>query len=244
MALVSLRQIVQQAVSLLSPALCVACGEAAPGDDVFCFGCDPGHPEGFVDRLPSGLLVVTTGEYGASLAEAVKRLKYGHRPDVARALGRRVARALLASPVSSYSALVPVPLHRARLAERGYNQSALVAGAAARLLGVRHLPLSLARPRRTREQASLGRRDRLVNVEDAFVVRHSLHGLRLVVVDDVVTTGATASACAEALRHAGAEVAAIAAIARARDDTRQNRARLGLEPSRTNGQDDERRSGD
>ena len=121
--------------------------------------------------------------------------------------------------MSGYSALVPIPLHRARLAERGYNQAALVAGAAARLLGVRHLPLSLARPRRTREQASLGRRDRLVNVEDAFVVRQALHGQRLVVIDDVVTTGATASACADALRRAGAEVAAIAAIARARDVT-------------------------
>ena len=218
MALVNLGQIVRSAVSLLSPTVCVACGEAAPLDDLFCYGCDPGLPEGSVDRLPNGALVVTTGDYGGSLAQAVKQLKYGHRPDLSRALGLRVARALLASPVSEYTALIPVPLHRARLAERGYNQSALVAGAAARLLGVRHLPLALARPRQTREQASLGRAERLVNVGEAFVVRHAMHGLRVVIVDDVVTTGATASACAEALRHAGAEVAAIAAIARARDD--------------------------
>lgn len=218
MALVNLRHLVRRAVSLLSPTLCAACDEVAGADELFCAVCDPGLPEGFVDWAPSGPLVVTTGNYGGPLAEAIKRLKYGNRPDLARALGSRLARALLASPVTDHSVLVPVPLHRARLAERGYNQSALVAGAAARLLGARVLPLALARPRRTEEQASLGRRDRLTNVEGAFVARRPVHGLRVVVVDDVVTTGATANACADALRRAGAEVAGIAAIARAGDD--------------------------
>lgn len=227
MTLVSVRRVIEGAVSLVAPPVCAACDEPAPLGELFCFGCDPGSaPSGSgtgTERLPNGMLVVTTGPYEGALAEAIKRLKYGQRPDLARLFGSRLARAMVESPLVTCDALVPVPLHRHRLAERGYNQSALVAGSASRRLRVRYLPLALERARRTAEQASLGRQDRLVNVEAAFTVRQTVHGLSVVVVDDVVTTGATAGACVAALTQAGARVVAVAALARARDAPQTSR---------------------
>lgn len=229
MTWIPLGQLMERAVSLVAPPVCAACDEPAPPGELFCFGCDPGPPSGTgVERLPSGALIVTTGRYEGPLADAIKRLKYGQRPDLARLFGARLSQTLAASPLTACDALIPIPLHRHRLAERGYNQSALVAGAAARRLRVRYLPLAVARPRRTREQASLGRRERLANVEDAFTVRQSVRGLSVVVVDDVVTTGATAGACVAALTRAGARVVAVAALARARDVPFHGRAAPAL----------------
>jgi ComF family protein len=211
----------RRAAELVSPSLCAACEEPAGPGDLLCAHCEAlARPSDVVERLPDGALVVTSGLYEGPLGEAIRRMKYGQRPDLARAFGVRLGKALAAAPFVSQAALVPVPLHRARLAERGFNQSALVAGAAARFLRVEYLPLALARPRRTVEQASLGRSARRDNVAGAFVVRGSVRGRRVIVVDDVVTTGATSRACTAALEDAGAEVVAVAALARARRDRR------------------------
>lgn len=173
-----------------------------------------------VDRLEGGLAVVATGLYDGALAAAVQRLKYRKRPDLGRPLGQRLARALRQAALadSHLLVLVPVPLHPTRLAERGYNQSALVAEAAARDLGLQSGPRTLTRTRITGEQASLARRARLENVASAFAVREPVRDRLVIVVDDVVTTGATALACAAALTGAGALVVAIAAVARADRD--------------------------
>jgi ComF family protein len=111
--------------------------------------------------------------------------------------------------------LVPVPLHPRKLAERGYNQSALLARALGRELRWRVRERALRRCRDTHAQAELDRNARLENVKGALIEREQLEGKRVVLVDDVVTTGATASACKEALGRAGAIVIAVAAVARA-----------------------------
>jgi ComF family protein len=111
--------------------------------------------------------------------------------------------------------LVPVPLHPRKLAERGYNQSALLARALGRELRWRVRERALRRCRDTQAQAELGRNARLENVSGALIEREELEGMRVVLVDDVVTTGATASVCREALGRAGAIVIAVAAVARA-----------------------------
>jgi ComF family protein len=216
MTFVSAGNLVRQAVALLSPPSCAACDEPVAFDALLCGSCEPGgQPNIHAERLPDGAFVVSTGPYTGGLAQAVRRLKYGNRPDLSRLLGVRLAGAIRAVPFAAGAALAPVPLHRARLAERGYNQAALVAGHAARALGVSHRPLAVGRTRRTREQAALGREERLTNVVDAFTVREDVAGLRVIVVDDVVTTGATARACVRALEERGAQVVAIAALARA-----------------------------
>jgi ComF family protein len=97
-----------------------------------------------------------------------------------------------------------VPLHPARLADRGFNQAVLLARVVARHTGWPLLPRALARTRSTSAQARLGAADRKTNVADAFRVRSRVEGLDVLLVDDVTTTGATLAACASALRRAGA----------------------------------------
>jgi len=199
---------------LLAPPACAACDVGLPDDGLLCASCDA-EPTPYMAELADGPLLVAAGPYEGGLAEAIRRMKYGARPDLARPIGTRVAAALRAAKLEEPACLVPVPLHPRRLAERGYNQSALVATRMARVLGWPVQCLGLARERDTAHQAALERRDRLVNVVDAFVAHVALTGQRVVLVDDVVTTGATALACTAALRLCGARVVAIAAVARA-----------------------------
>ncbi len=142
----------------------------------------------------------------------VLALKYGDRTENAAMLAAHMARAgrtLLAQA----ELLVPVPLHRWRLLSRRYNQAALLARAlarspAGRAAGVRTLPDALARPRATTRLAGLGALERAAALEGAIVVRPhrraEVAGRRIVLVDDVLTTGATARACTRALLGAGA----------------------------------------
>lgn len=114
--------------------------------------------------------------------------------------------------------LVPVPLHWRRLFKRRYNQSAELARALARSSGVAALPDGLARTRQTPSQGSLSRTRRRANVRDAFTVparhRERIAGRHVVVIDDVMTTGATVEACAAALLDAGAARADVLCLAR------------------------------
>jgi len=107
--------------------------------------------------------------------------------------------------------VLEVPLHGARLRERGYNQSAALADALADTLGAPRLPRALRRTRATAPQARLGPRERRANLEGAFAIEKPawLRGRRVLVVDDVITTGATLDAALAALHDAGAVAAGV-----------------------------------
>jgi ComF family protein len=155
--------------------------------------------------------------YGGAIARAITRLKYERRPDLARPLGDLLWRAVGPHARALRGALVvPVPLHGKRLAERGFNQSALLAHRLAARLGSPWAPLALGRVRDTPRQATLDRSERSRNVRGAFRARAAIsREPRLVLlVDDVTTTGATLAACAHALRDAGAASVATAVLAR------------------------------
>jgi predicted amidophosphoribosyltransferase len=113
--------------------------------------------------------------------------------------------------------VVPVPLHPSRLAQRGFNQSALLAGRVALRLGAPLWPSALARTRDTAPQPTLQRAARLANVVDAFVAREPEHvcGRVVLLVDDLWTTGATLQACENTLLAAGAAGVCWAVVARA-----------------------------
>ena len=194
----------------LAPPTCSACDVRVGRGSVFCVSCAAA-----VTRAgPSP--VVAFSLYGGPIATALRRLKYGDRSDLARPLGHLLRRAARDAALHA-DLVVPVPLHPARLAERGYNQAALLAAAAARELGAPLEARALLRTRHTSQQARLPRSGRLSNVAGAFRVRvpARVQGRRIVLVDDVATTGATIAACIAALREGGADTVTALVVARA-----------------------------
>jgi ComF family protein len=145
--------------------------------------------------------------YDEVAASLVHALKYGDRLDLAPMLGRWMATAGRELTARA-DALVPVPLHWRRLWARRFNQSAALAAAVGHVCGVPVEHGLLARARATAQQVGLGREARAANVQGAFAVpdaaRPRVEGRRLLLVDDVLTSGATAQACARALSRAGA----------------------------------------
>ena len=135
----------------------------------------------------------------------VHRLKYGDRPEAARLMGPMMTRAA-ADLLDDRPVLVPMPLHRFRLWRRQFNQAALLATAMARPLGLRVEPGLLSRVKATERQVGMSRAQRLLNVQGAFQVPPlaEVAGRHIVLVDDVMTTGATANAAARVLLRAGA----------------------------------------
>lgn len=149
------------------------------------------------------------------LREAIHTFKYENGRGLAPILGGLMVEAWQAAGLSA-DVIVPVPLHASRLAERGYNQSALLAHVLGQGVGVAVRPELLVRQRATQPQVGLTAQERLQNVSGAFACRGQVDGQRVVLVDDVCTTGATLEACASALKEGGAAVVWGFTLARAR----------------------------
>jgi len=194
----------------LAPPACAACDAGLNRRSVLCATC----ADAVVAAGPSG--VVAFALFGGPIAVALRRLKYDDRPDLAGPLGHLLRRAARDAGLRA-DVVVPVPLHPARLAERGYNQAALLAAAVARELDAPLEARALVRTRHTSQQARLDRAGRLQNVAGAFAARRGagVRGKRVVLVDDVATTGATLEACRAALLEAGAVSVTALCVARA-----------------------------
>lgn len=200
------------AAELVAPSTCAACDALVREGVLFCASCAStverwSAPDGDAPCHAPFL-------YGGAVAAALARLKYAGRPDLAPRFGRALAEHLVELS-SRVDVVVPVPIHRRRLATRGFDQASLVAGAVARRLGVPRDVTVLTRVRDTPAQVGLAKASRLRNVEGAFACRDAtrVRGARVLVVDDVVTTGATMAACAEPLLAAGAARVIPAAVA-------------------------------
>ena len=150
--------------------------------------------------------------YASPLDGLITDLKYGGRLAAARVLGALLAREMDAEGLPDL--LVPVPLHPRRLRERGFNQALEVARVLASEKGLRLDPRVCARVRDTPHQTGLDARTRRRNLRGAFVAAPRVRGLRLALVDDVVTTGATAEALAQTCRRAGVARVEVWALAR------------------------------
>jgi len=184
------------------PPGCARCGLPGPAD--LCGGCALSPPS-FVSLAAGGL-------FGGPLADAVHAFKYGERPALARPLGAWLAGRVEAPPGAR---VLEVPLARRRRIARGYDQAALLADALARAWGAPRLRLALTRVRETPPQVGRSRDERRRNLAGAFEAHPAVSGLDLVLVDDVVTTGATVDAAASALVRAGARSVRVVAIGRA-----------------------------
>lgn len=185
---------------------CVNCcrplNQPQTGCDSICEECVEGSPYGRVFSL---------GLHEGALREAVHHLKFHGRDELGRALGHRLAERVQVQP----ECIVPVPLHRSRLRERGFNQAAMLGEGIGRRLGVPMVDGVLRRTRSTGHQAKLDRAGRLQNLEDAFAVaegRIPWAGRSVLLVDDVLTTGATATAVAEVLHRTGAREINLAVV--------------------------------
>jgi ComF family protein len=205
--------------AILSTLFPDRCGGCARIGDLLCDRCRcaltpyPSEP----DRFPASLDGVRVAFVFASpLREVVHQFKYRRVRRLAQPLGRLMAAHLAARPLA-VDAVLPVPLHAQRMAERGFNQAEELAREVAYLLD-KPLAHGLERTRATGQQAHLDARQRRENVRGAFCWRDGAPPTRILIVDDVLTTGATIGACAEALREAGAKQVYALALARSRPD--------------------------
>jgi ComF family protein len=193
--------LLELAGALVSPERCAACDARVPHRTIFCPAC-----VATVEASPPGSEALAPFRYGGAISEAIVRFKYQRRGDLARPLGALLLRALPHFRNLEIDLVIPVPLHPSRLAERGFNQAALIARPLANALGVPLLARGLDRLRDTPRQATLDRALRLENVASAFVARETkkVSARKILLVDDVRTTGATLRACSQALQKAGA----------------------------------------
>lgn len=176
-------------------------------------------PVGLRSSAPVGVVQLEwCAPYSGPARACLHALKYGGELRLVQPLAELVAERWRRAGVGG-DVLVPVPVHAARRRQRGFDQAELIARAAARLLQIPVAP-ALERAAQTAAQHELGRRARATNVGQAFAVaaahRRAVAGRWVVVVDDIVTTGATLSGCAAALYAAGAAAVSGVAVARER----------------------------
>ncbi|MFZ4688131.1 MAG: double zinc ribbon domain-containing protein [Polymorphobacter sp.] len=234
----------QTVIDLVLPPRCPGCRVIVDGDGRFCLACWQdlrfitapvcvrcGTP--FEHDLGTGAeCAVCLAEpphfataraalvYGGPARAVLLALKHGDRQHLAAIMAPHMARAG-GTMLSPDVLLVPVPLHRWRLWRRGFNQAALLARALAAISGAAVLVDAIDRVKPTPPSAGMGRAARAKNVRGVFRVRDRsrIKGRTIVLVDDVLTTGATADACARVLRRGGAAAVHVLTFARAVRDT-------------------------
>ncbi|MEJ0031373.1 MAG: ComF family protein [Bacteroidota bacterium] len=225
--------ILEDFIALFYPRVCVAChASLIKGEEVLCTSCLVQLPKTsyhrydenpvrnrLAGRLPlqfaSAFLKFRKGGLVQSL---LHELKYNNRPEVGVRIGHLYGLELVDAGMSnSFDVIIPVPLHASRLRKRGYNQSAKFAEGLSEALNIEWEESISLRLEATNTQTRKGRADRWSNVKNAFSVAtiDKVEGKRVLLVDDVITTGATIEACGHHLIESGCESLSVACIAEA-----------------------------
>jgi ComF family protein len=232
----------EAAVSLLYPAVCTICGGSVRAGEYLCSHCDGKAvrivapfcekcSEPFEGSITSEFTCANcahrTIHFDAAVSayrgrgivrEIIHEFKYGRQIHLRHLVARWLQAALDDERIRGYEfdIIVPVPLHAARQRERGFNQASLLAGLLSAQISIPSKP-SLERIRYTTTQTALDRSERMENLHNAFRLRKNAYvrGLRVLLIDDVLTTGSTLSECARVLKRAGALSVHAATAARA-----------------------------
>lgn len=200
-------------IDLLYPPICICCGERMEGEEVICGSCisklHPANMGNWVEDVTNHdhLDCAYSGWYfDETFQQMIHEMKYQESRMVAQIFGHNLG-ILLRDELTALDidAVIPVPLHAARLRERGFNQSTLLGRALAEELKNVCREDILMRKRNTVSQTKLGSEERKENMKSAFSVKDLGNFTRFLLIDDILTTGSTLSACAEALKSAGAE---------------------------------------
>ena len=231
-------------IDLVFPPRCPLCGDGLSAQLGLCAGCwndlvIPGHPccslcqRPYADTVPDGAIcapclaepprhdgLAAATLYNDASRRLVLAFKHGHRIALTPLLSRLMAAKI--GELGGEWLFVPVPLHRWRLWRRGFNQSALLAREIAKMKGASLLVDALVRRKATPTLGGLGRKARARALSGAIAInpRHKvrLREAKIVLIDDVLTSGATSGACVSALKRAGADKVVVACFARVLDE--------------------------
>ncbi len=190
-------------LSFISDNKCSICGKPLEANSLIkkCYNCKK-HPYYFTKAI-------SAVEYQGIIKEAIYKYKYGNRPYMYKALGPILVQAIRASDIDTndIDIIVPVPLHRMKIIKRGFNQSELLAKYISDVLDIPLSVNNLIRHKRTLRQNNLDRLDRRSNIKNAFVIKkkEEFAGRRVILVDDIFTTGATTDECSKVLVQEGAK---------------------------------------
>ena len=198
-------------VTLPDP-FCPYCKSFIEREDTKCSFCESARKVGEDHNF---FMVRSLGRFDDYYRELIHRFKYGKKIPLGRRLAQRLGETIngdshLKTQNSCFlesDFLIPVPLHKSRYRERGFNQSEIVAQEISKIIGVSVLKNVLKRKKNTKDQTELSPLQREENVKGAFVVTkpEMINGKKIILVDDVITTGATLSECARMLKQAGAK---------------------------------------
>ncbi len=197
-------------IHFIAPPVCAVCSAPLPyeaGESALCGACIVKSP--YYDRA------VAVFVYDDASRRLITRFKYHDQTHATATYAHWMLR--IAGELAAKSdCIAPVPMHPWRLFTRRYNQSALLARVMSKQSGAPYVPELLKRVRRTPPQAGLARKERIKNVKRAFAVspRHDVKGKTVLLVDDVLTTGATIQECSRMLKRAGAKQVFVATLAR------------------------------
>lgn len=191
--------------------LCLKCGAHLRGPSPMVGHC--------ANCLKAGLKfdrAISVGNYEGLVRDLVIRMKNQHDDVLAIHLGRRIAYDLIGQGLTEFDRLIPVPLHWSRRLKRGFQATEILSHQISRITGIRRCTRTVRIVRATAKQGTLSTKARQANVRNAFSIRTGwpVDGARILLVDDVMTSGATASEIARVLKAAGAGYVGVAVIAR------------------------------
>lgn len=203
--LLALSRLLNNLIDLIFPARCVGCGRVDSHWCKYCAAETAKSPAIIPLNLTYPLIAsATTATHKGKLRRAINALKYENALPLGDVLAARLERALQQTNWT-FDTIIPLPLHTQRQRERGYNQAYIIATALSKRVGVPVDTQAVTRSRNTRSQVGLSREERKMNVHRAFQANSSaLYNHRVLIIDDVCTTGSTLISCAGAIHDAGA----------------------------------------